>query len=296
MVHIHPQWEWEDDSLPITGPAPKGVPGEWIIHYPGSPSMYEPRTDAQMIRSLRASQRSYKNSRGYSYGYSVVASQSGSLWAVRGIEGFPGVRVYNPASNPGRKVGGGKNNVTRSIQIAVGGQNPASPEAVASVNALIATQPDWPVRWHGEIDWTACAGEGIIEQIRQGIIGHQAPTPEPPKDEDMAMIQQYRSADTRVWPGKKLDGGEPYRFNIGDGVPKDATGAIATLTVTQPEGPGFLSVAAPADPILGETSCLNYGKGDTLANTHFVPLKNGQFDIQSLRDTHVVVDVVGYVK
>ena len=296
MVSIRPQSDWESSNQPISGPAPKGVPGTWVIHYPGSKSSYEPRTDGQMVLHLRSAQRSYLEHRGYSYGYSVVVSQSGSLWAARGIEGFPGVRVYNPASNPGRKVDGNFNHVSRSIQIAVGGQNEASPEAVASVNALIATQPSWDVRLHSDVDWTGCAGLGVSQQVRAGVIGHQASTPEPPKDEDMAMIQQYRSSDTRVWPGMKLDGGEPYRFSIGDGVPKGATAAIATVTVTQPEDAGFLSVAAPADPILGETSCLNYEGGDTVANTHFIPLKNGEFDIQSLRDAHVVVDVVGYVK
>ena len=251
-----------------------------------------------MILHLRSAQRSYLEHRGYSYGYSVVVSQSGSLWAARGIEGFPGVRVYNPASNPGRKVDGNFNHVSRSIQIAVGGQNEASPEAVASVNALIATQPSWDVRLHSDVDWTGCAGLGVSQQVRAGVIGHQASTevPEDDGEDEMKMIQQFRSIDTRAWPGDKLEGGKAYRFDIGDAIPKSATAAIATVTVTQPEDAGFLSVAAPDDPILGETSCLNYEWDDTLANTHFIPLKNGEFDIQSLRDAHVVVDVVGYVK
>ena len=185
-VTIHPQTDWELPTERISGPAPKGAPGTWVIHYPGSPSLYEPMTDSEMVASLRAAQGSYLASRGYSYGYSVVASQSGSLWAVRGIEGY-GHRVYNPASNPGRKVAGNMNDTTRSIQIAVGGQNKASDAAVNSVNALIATQPDWDVIWHGQIDWTSCAGDGIIEQIKQGIIGHQAIVP-PLPESDIDML------------------------------------------------------------------------------------------------------------
>ena len=41
MVFIHPQAEWETRTQPIGGPAPKGTPGTWVIHYPGSPSLFE---------------------------------------------------------------------------------------------------------------------------------------------------------------------------------------------------------------------------------------------------------------
>ena len=188
IMFIHPQSDWETSSQPIDGPAPKGKPGTWVIHYPGSTSSYEPKTDAEMIKHLQTDQAGYLRDRGYSYGYSVVVSQSGSAWAARGLEGFPGVRVYNPASNPGKKRQEQQgntdnfNHVSRSIQVAVGGQNKASPAAVATINEIIATQPDWPVLVHSDVDYTACAGEGITEQVRTGVIGHQdtGPAPETP--------------------------------------------------------------------------------------------------------------------
>jgi len=91
MVFVHPQAEWETRSQPINGPAPKGTPGTWVIHYPGSPSLFEPMTDIQMVSYLRNMQRDYVNSRGYSLGYSVIASQSGSLWRP---EGSKAIQVF----------------------------------------------------------------------------------------------------------------------------------------------------------------------------------------------------------
>jgi hypothetical protein len=177
-MKINPQSAWEKPGEAIDGPSPKGKPEYWVIHYPGSTSSYEPMTDDEMIKTLQQGQAQYLRDRGYSYGYSVVVSQSGSAWAARGLEGFPGVRVYNPASNPGKKRQDQQGNtqnfnaISRSIQIAVGAQNEASPAAVKTVNEIIATQ-DWPVLVHSDVDYTACAGEGVTAQVRTGVIGHQ---------------------------------------------------------------------------------------------------------------------------
>ena len=291
-VTIRPQSDWELSTERVFGPAPKGTPDRWIIHYPGNNGFHEPRTDAEMIQYLCNMQHSYVTNRGYSVGYSVIVSQSGSAWAGRGLEGHAGVRVYNPASNPGRKLDEGNiNHVSRSIQIAVSGQGEASPEAIATVNAIIATQPDWPVLWHGQVDYTSCAGTGIINQIRSGVIGHQ----EDVEGDDMVIIEQYRAANTRVWPGEKLPGGEAHRFSAGAGVPTSATSVVATVTVVAPDAAGFVSVAKPGSPI-GETSVLNYAAGQTVANTTFIPLSGGEFYIMTRADAHLVIDVVGYTK
>lgn len=296
MVIVRPQSDWENSSQRISGPAPKGVPGTWIIHYPGSTSSYEPRTDAEMVKSLQASQRSYLNSRGYSYGYSVVASQSGSLWAVRGIEGFSGVRMYNPASNPGRKVGGGMNNISRSIQIAVGGQNQASREAVASVNALIATQPSWPVKWHGQVDYTSCAGEGIIGQIKSGVIGHQGHVPV--EDDEMAALDKpVRWFDTRTWPYGPLVGGRLLEVHL----PAEVAGAKdvhLNVTVTEPTDGGYLTVWP--DGNRPDSSNLNFDPGQTLANGTLVKVgSDGRVRFwlsPNVASGHLVVDVQGVRK
>ena len=176
-VDVHPREDWQDPALPVTGPAPKSVGGTWVIHYPGGGS-FEPRTDAQVSTYLRQIQASYTSSRGYSIGYSYGVAQSGSAWEIRGDD-------FDPASNPGRKLNAGNfNDVSRSIFVMVGNDNEATPEAVATINTLIATQPTWDVVTHGDVDYTACCGAGLTAQVRAGIIGRQS-TPIDPIEDDM---------------------------------------------------------------------------------------------------------------
>lgn len=160
-----PRSKWVTDAYPMTGPIDWDAGGTWVIHYPGSTSAWYPKTRSELIDSIRASHRDYKINRGYSYGYSFVVGQFGLAVEVRGYD-------IRPASNPGRKLNKGNfNRLSRSIQVAVGLADPAFPAAVAAVNALIATRPNWNVEIHGDVDFTACCGTGLIGQVRNRIIG-----------------------------------------------------------------------------------------------------------------------------
>ena len=171
MIDMKARETWEAPAQPIKGPPPQGTPGTWVVHYPGGGS-YEPLTDEQVIAYLRAVQNDYLTKRGYSIGYSVGFSQSGSKWEIRGDD-------FNNAANAGRKVSGNFNHVSRSLFVMVGHAQPATPAAVAAINEVIATEPTWNVIIHGDVDWTACCGAGLIVQVRAGVIGHQL-TPVPP--------------------------------------------------------------------------------------------------------------------
>lgn len=120
-------------------------------------------------------------------------------------------------------------------------------------------------------------------------------TPQEATAVEFYPVTQFRAADTRSWPGVPLEARKSYRFGVGDTVPADAVGVLATLTVTQTQEGGHLTVAKPGEPLF-KTSCLNYFKDATLANTTFVPLLNRQFDIASHAPTHVVCDILGYFK
>ena len=175
MSLYYPRAHWQNPSQPVTGPGPKGVRGTRVVHYPGNNGGAPPLTDAEMCTSLRAMQNDYVTNRGYSLGYSFVVSQSGLAYEARGF-------TYNNAANKGDKMKPGISNfnaVSMSIQVAVSGQDAATPAAVAKVNAIIALEPSWDVVIHGDVDYTACCGEGMTEQVRSGIIG-QHPTPIPP--------------------------------------------------------------------------------------------------------------------
>lgn len=293
MVHINPQVSWETGARPITGPGPQGVPGQWVIHYPGSTSLYEPMSDTEMIKYLRSMQRGYLDHRGYSLGYSVICSQSGSLWAARGLEGYPGVRVYNPASNPGKKLASNQNNVTRSIQIAVGGQNEASPAAVAAVNALIATQPDWGVIVHSDIDWTRCAGEGVTRQVRSGIIGHQSePIITPPeKDEDMNPITPFRNSDSRYY-GVKMPAGDHVFDLDASRLPKDAKAVAINVAVLNSDKSGFITVW-PGDERPAVSMC-NFTPGAVANGSTVVGCEDLKISVHTSAACDFVLDVTAY--
>ena len=163
---------WQDPEKPVSGPAPKGTPRTWVIHYPGGGSAPMGAAVAPYLRGIQAH---YLSSRSYSIGYNWGTAQDGSEWEIRGDD-------FNNAANAGKKVPGNFNDVSQSIFVMVAGEDPASPKAVETINARIATHPDWDVIVHGDVDYTSCAGRGLIDQVRSGVIGHQVPV----EDEEMA--------------------------------------------------------------------------------------------------------------
>ena len=196
-LNIHPREAWENPKLPVDGPAPKGTPGTWVVHYPWS--RVAPATFIQIIAFLRAIQADYERRRGYSIGYSFGVSQAGSAWDIRGDD-------FNNAANAGKKVPGNFNHVSRSILVMVADAGPASPKAVATVNALIATEPTWNVIIHGDVDYTPCCGVGIIHQVRTGIIGQQDGPPPPPPPPPPPVAGYSPPDDWGLYP---LDMGKP---------------------------------------------------------------------------------------
>ena len=124
------------------------------------------------------------------------------------------------------------------------------------------------------------------------------------------LDQPCRLLDTRV----DADAGGPLlpgqiRSIEADGhcgIPMEAKGIEANVTVTNSTGPGFLSALRPAgriprDPV-AKTSLLNYVAGRDVANSALIMLGDpnahtwdGVFWLlSSVSGTDVVVDVVGY--
>jgi hypothetical protein len=132
----------------------------------------------------------YKSSRGYDLGYSFIVFQSGIAVEVRGYD-------HNNAANSGKKwqkdwgTSENFNDRSVSIMIAVSGQDAASPAAVVKVNQLLAEHSDWGPVYHGQVDYTSCAGTGIIAQFNAGVFkaGGTPPTP-PPVAPDCVAAEQ----------------------------------------------------------------------------------------------------------
>ena len=173
MLH-HARTTWQEPSNPITGPAPKALTTTAVLHYSASNNI--PDDKAQWLRNM---QRDWVNNRGYSLGYWQLVDQAGEAWQIRGPHGTSS--VYNSAANKGDKVPGNANDYTYPIILAVTTTEPASDAAIATCKQLWAddgiTTPPIP---HSDLDYTACCGDPVRQQIAAGLFNPTPPTPELP--------------------------------------------------------------------------------------------------------------------
>ncbi|HUF98997.1 MAG TPA: CHRD domain-containing protein, partial [Ilumatobacter sp.] len=115
-----------------------------------------------------------------------------------------------------------------------------------------------------------------------------------------------RAYDSRIAPATKLTSGGTRTISLATGVdgadmvgiavPPGATAAIVTLTATETDGPGFLSIFS-ADSAAPLTSNLNYTvAGLSIAvSTQVAVDAGGQIKVLAgAAGTHFIVDVVGY--
>jgi hypothetical protein len=108
-------------------------------------------------------------------------------------------------------------------------------------------------------------------------------------------IAPVRMLDTRNTGSKSAPLAEVRIPMAGkSGIPSKATSVQVNVTVTQPDGPGYVTVW----PCGGErplASVLNYGEGVTVANATLVGLGSGSLCVATSDSAHLVVDVTGYL-
>lgn len=113
----------------------------------------------------------------------------------------------------------------------------------------------------------------------------------------LRAITPVRVVDTRLPLGvpvaAKLPAGGVLELDLGSYVADSTTAVALNVTVTEPDGDGFLTVF-PCDQAIPKASNLNYVAGETVPN-----LVNAKLSITdtvcffSNRTTHVVVDLMG---
>ena len=113
----------------------------------------------------------------------------------------------------------------------------------------------------------------------------------------LRAITPVRLVDTRqalgVLVASKLQAGTVLELKLGDHVADSTTAVALNVTVTEPDGEGFLTVF-PCDQAVPKASNLNYVAGETVPN-----LVNTKLSITdtvcffSNRTTHLVVDLMG---
>lgn len=114
-------------------------------------------------------------------------------------------------------------------------------------------------------------------------------------DQRMTTIAPVRADDSRTDAGRPLVPKETTRtIPLSAFIPSDATAVVGNLTVTEPQGDGFLT-AFPCDAPFPLASNLNFRQGESRAVAIVVGLDDtAQLCVQSSTAAHIVFDVSGY--
>jgi hypothetical protein len=108
-------------------------------------------------------------------------------------------------------------------------------------------------------------------------------------------VSPTRILDTRDEPGTPIQAGDTLVLDATGGDPGTTNAVVLNLTVTQPEGPGFLT-AFPCDEPRPNASNLNFAAGQDVANLATVKLAaDGTVCLYAYATTHVIADVAGYM-
>jgi subtilisin family serine protease len=112
----------------------------------------------------------------------------------------------------------------------------------------------------------------------------------------MTSVDAVRVLDTRTGVGAAAGlRGHGQTINLDLPLPAEATAAVLTVTVTQARGAGHITAYA-AGTQRPNASNLNFGTGQTLANTVIANVKNAAVSLfVNAGPVHVIADLTGYL-
>ena len=181
---------------------------------------------------------------------------------------------------------------TGSAKPNVSNQNYVSGQTVPNL-AVVPVGPDGTVTIANTSYGTA--------QIVADVVGYFLPGT-PATDGAFVGIAPTRFLDTRTFRGP-VGNAENVALQVAgvNGIPQGARGVWVNLTVTEPTTFGYF-VARGYRTSMDQTSNLNFGGRQTIANMAYVPVGDeGKIAIQAILEqvprietTHMVVDVFGY--
>ena len=187
--------DWEEPSYRVNGPAFMWEPVDTVvIHYPAGTNAGADASEVGDI--LRREHKSYLNNRGYSYGYNCVVDVFGNSWEVRGdtykcaANKGNNRRHEHQAKYPGDPDKHNCNSHTFAIQLRVAHQSEATEPQLAEARRIISwgqtLKPDIKIVGHQDLDYTSCPGDGIYDQLHQGLF---VPNKDSDIGEDMVVFR-----------------------------------------------------------------------------------------------------------
>lgn len=130
-----------------------------------------------------------------------------------------------------------------------------------------------------------------VQQLLQPEVGFMHAFVAPPPNTNLRIL------DTRGPAGPnhdayKLAANKPHHQTVPLGADKQF--AVVNLLAVEQEAPGFMATWGTGP--VPNTSVLNWGAPSPICNEITVPLVDGGFQLISSARTHVIVDLVGYLK
>jgi hypothetical protein len=114
-------------------------------------------------------------------------------------------------------------------------------------------------------------------------------------DAGLVAISPTRLLDTRDDPGDPIEGGFEFVLDVTGGDPGTIKAVTLNLTVTEPEGPGYIT-AFPCDEPRPNASNVNFKAGQDVANLATVKVAaDGTVCIYAFATTHVIADLAGFM-
>jgi hypothetical protein len=142
-------------------------------------------------------------------------------------------------------------------------------------------------RWLALLAGVACGATPLLVVVESTTVAYATSA-----TSALVPLPPCRLLDTRL--GEHPAAGASVRLETSGacGVPDDATSVVVTLTATRAAAAGFLTGwDGKADrPVV---SNLNYGAGETRANTAVLPLHDGGFTLFTQSAADLIVDVAG---
>jgi hypothetical protein len=185
-----------------------------------------------------------------------------------------------------------KNNTNGVASSILSGDNavvvvPAAPLATGSYSVSVSSSGG-AANWSFNVDPNAPFGASSAPLADSRPLAAEA---------GFQPITPFRFADSRIKLGvTRLVAGRETRVRIAGtkNIPLNTTAISATFTITGPSGPGYLT-AYNCPGGMPTVSTLNYARWETVSNQSIVPLAGGDLCLFSQKDTHIVIDINGYV-
>jgi len=157
---------WEQPGFTV-GEHTNSPPQPWpraqyvAIHYTAGSQL--PDSYEGVLAHIQNSQRSYVNTRGYSYGYNWAVDRSGRVWEIRGAD-------FCCAANGNSRT----NSDGPAIVCYVNGTDPANLLMTGAIRKIISTCSTaagrlLPAVKHSDLRPTQCPGAGLAHQVDIGL-------------------------------------------------------------------------------------------------------------------------------